>query len=477
MQETGEPGLANWTIDLYISSGTLPGVLYQTTTTDQSGNYSFTVPFLPAGENYVVTEVQQTGWQQTAPALGTSGTAQLTNGLIAYVDPGTAGSVYDNQIFGDYAAITPQGIVFVVLKGQTYNGVVATFTDPDLADTAGDFTATIDWGDDTALTPGVISGGDGSFTVTGSHSYLAEDSYALAVQIERTTPTISPPVPPVVAADLGVVLSPGNDPSLITVMNPAVSYSGGIGQTATYGPGTFAIDASGTVDFTFTEAGSGIYANFDYTQSVAMTFSLTESGSTGPAFATDDYSLSEAADNTTTTQDQGFTRFGSFTDIESGSGTYNMTETCDLPSGDYTISEADTSSNTTSETGTYVTGGYGWTVTAGDQSTLLKTGNYISEDYSLSETNTQNLTRVESGTLVQFPSEVTGTTPEQAFWMDPDTLMQMNFNGTPLPNYDNMPLNPGKAAPHGPRHGQRASRPVHADRSGHGQLEHDRNGQ
>ena len=149
-QETGEPGLANWTIRLYISNGTLPGTLYQTTSTDQSGNYSFTVPFLPAGENYVVTEVQQNGWVQTAPALGTSGTAQLPDGLIAYVDQGIGGSVYSNQTFGDYAAIAPQGVVFVILEEQTYNGVVATFTDPNLLDAAGDFNATIDWGDDSA---------------------------------------------------------------------------------------------------------------------------------------------------------------------------------------------------------------------------------------------------------------------------------------------------------------------------------------
>src|SRR5260370_40295448 len=47
---------------------------------------------------------------------------------------------------------------------------VATFTDTDLTDLFGGFTATIDWGDGTT-SPGTITGSNGSFSVLGGHSY------------------------------------------------------------------------------------------------------------------------------------------------------------------------------------------------------------------------------------------------------------------------------------------------------------------
>lgn len=63
VRDTGEPGLANWTIQVTNSTGNS-----QTTTTDSAGNYSLTVP---APETYTVSEVLQSGWTQTAPTTGT----------------------------------------------------------------------------------------------------------------------------------------------------------------------------------------------------------------------------------------------------------------------------------------------------------------------------------------------------------------------------------------------------------------------
>ncbi|RMF57203.1 MAG: hypothetical protein D6748_11655, partial [Calditrichaeota bacterium] len=55
--DPGEPGLSNWQI-------TLSGDSSLSTTTDANGNYAFTN--LNPG-NYVVSEVLQSGWEQTAP--------------------------------------------------------------------------------------------------------------------------------------------------------------------------------------------------------------------------------------------------------------------------------------------------------------------------------------------------------------------------------------------------------------------------
>jgi Bacterial Ig-like domain (group 1) len=80
------------------------------------------------------------------------------------------------------APITAVGVSISSVEGQSFAGTVATFTDPDLAATASEYSAMIDWGDST-ITPGTISGGLGSFTVSGAHTYTEEGSYPVTVTI------------------------------------------------------------------------------------------------------------------------------------------------------------------------------------------------------------------------------------------------------------------------------------------------------
>jgi len=82
IRDTGEPGLANWTIKVTDSSGNT-----QTVVTDSAGNYSFTVP---APGTYTVAEVWQPGWTQTAPT--TPGTYTVTV---------SGGQVVNNKNFGN----------------------------------------------------------------------------------------------------------------------------------------------------------------------------------------------------------------------------------------------------------------------------------------------------------------------------------------------------------------------------------------
>jgi hypothetical protein len=81
--------------------------------------------------------------------------------------------------------ITASGTTINAIEGTQFTGTVATFTDPDLMATAGEYSATITWGDG-ASSPGVISGGNGSFTVTGSHMYAEEGSDPVTVTITDT---------------------------------------------------------------------------------------------------------------------------------------------------------------------------------------------------------------------------------------------------------------------------------------------------
>lgn len=80
-------------------------------------------------------------------------------------------------------AIKASGVTITSTEGQPFTGTVATFTDPDPAATAAEYSAMIDWGD--AMTSvGTVTGPmGGPFTVTGSHVYQQEGSYTVTVTI------------------------------------------------------------------------------------------------------------------------------------------------------------------------------------------------------------------------------------------------------------------------------------------------------
>lgn len=76
-----------------------------------------------------------------------------------------------------------QGVAVNATEGAPAIGVaVATFTDPNLASAAGDFAATITWGDGNS-SGAVISGSAGNFTVSGTNTYSRPGSYVVNVTI------------------------------------------------------------------------------------------------------------------------------------------------------------------------------------------------------------------------------------------------------------------------------------------------------
>ncbi len=95
--------------------------------------------------------------------------------------------------------IAATGENIATASGQAFSGVVATFTDASAGVLAGDFTATITWGDGTTSTGTVAAAGSG-FVVTGTHPYTSthdwfgfhdgfghgDRDYLLGVQITDT---------------------------------------------------------------------------------------------------------------------------------------------------------------------------------------------------------------------------------------------------------------------------------------------------
>lgn len=86
-------------------------------------------------------------------------------------------------------------------EGFTITGTDATFADPDPTATASQYTATIDWGDGTAVTTNaaITKMPDGSFTVSAPHTYTDEGAYNATVTITDTdnsfnTATVTTPI-------------------------------------------------------------------------------------------------------------------------------------------------------------------------------------------------------------------------------------------------------------------------------------------
>src|SRR5262249_6971802 len=67
LRDTGEPGLAGWTLYLDANNNGIRDPGETAVSTDASGKYSFTG--LPNG-SYVIREVLQTGWRRISPASG-----------------------------------------------------------------------------------------------------------------------------------------------------------------------------------------------------------------------------------------------------------------------------------------------------------------------------------------------------------------------------------------------------------------------
>ncbi len=243
---------AGKTVTFTVTSGPNVGAT-GTGVTDGSGQTTFTYPDNGgAGTDAIAASfVNDSGATEQA-------TASVTWGAVAS-DP----------------AITATGASgFSATEGAAATGTVATFTDPDTAATAGEYSATIDWGDGSTST-GTVSGSGGSFTVTGSHTYAEEGSHTITATItdvDNTANNASATTPATVAdAALHASSTSGtlsgkqlsgtlatftdDDPGgTLTDYTASVSWGDGASSAGTVsaGSGHFAVSASHTYGSTGT---------------------------------------------------------------------------------------------------------------------------------------------------------------------------------------------------------------------------------
>jgi hypothetical protein len=140
------------------------------------------------------------GVTTTGTVVGSNGSFTVEGGHT-YADEGSDPASVTLTHTADNAQATASGSVAVaeadVLAGQgtaiktnihhAFTGVVATFSDTDTANVAGDFTATIDWGDGTT-TAGTVSGGSGTLAVSGTHQYAHPGHENLTVKLTDDAP-------------------------------------------------------------------------------------------------------------------------------------------------------------------------------------------------------------------------------------------------------------------------------------------------
>jgi hypothetical protein len=158
---------ATFTIELFTnasadSSGFGQGRVFETSgsiTTDSNGDATFSLSFNDSTPNLVLS----------ATATDSAGNTSEFSHVLGSVAPEI--TAVGNGI---------SGTAGVPLS----NFVVARFTDTDPSFTASDFTATIDWGDDSS-DAGVVQAGNGAFEVFGSHVYDEPGDYSVTVFVGR----------------------------------------------------------------------------------------------------------------------------------------------------------------------------------------------------------------------------------------------------------------------------------------------------
>ena len=124
---------------------------------------------------YAVDSYDQTGGVYNVTvtiSTAYSNTLTLTQGVHVERPPVTGFA--DNVVAQPGAAIT--------------NVEVAAFTEPDLSDSAGEFAATINWGDGSSSS-GTVTESGGVFYVLGSHTYSTVGDYPILVAVSQNWDT------------------------------------------------------------------------------------------------------------------------------------------------------------------------------------------------------------------------------------------------------------------------------------------------
>jgi hypothetical protein len=334
-----------------------------------------------SGNTFTVTGSHT--YVNTDGALSTTVTASQTGA------GGGSGSANSTATVSE-ADLTVTAQSISISENSAFSGTVATFTDPG-ADASGDFTATIAWGDG-SISLGTVTGSGGTFTVTGSHTYVNNDgTFSTTVAVtepgisggsasSNSTATVSEADLTVTAQPIGATEGSSTTTTVATFTDPGADTSGEFTASINWGDGS---TSTGTVTGsggTFTVTGSHTYSNTN--GQLTTTVSVTEPG-VGSAGG------SASSTSTATVTETGLTVTGA------GSGAVGVTENHSFSAtlGTFTDSGSHTSGDFTASinwgdgsTSTGTVTGSGGTFTVTGSHTYVNTDGFVSTTVSVTQT-------------------------------------------------------------------------------------------
>jgi hypothetical protein len=107
---------------------------------------------------------------------------------ITRTSDGSQIALTGNVLVGADDVLSGTGRSFAATAGQSFSGVVASFSDTDPVTPASSLAARISWGDGTT-TIGTVSGSAGSFTVSGTHTYTTAGTDTVTVTLSYNAAT------------------------------------------------------------------------------------------------------------------------------------------------------------------------------------------------------------------------------------------------------------------------------------------------
>ena len=250
--DSGEPGLAGWTVNLLNSASQVVA----TTTTDSHGDYSFTIT---TTGTYTVQEVLQSGYTVTAPASGT------------YAETLASGQSIAGLNFGNFQSVTLGGEVYNDLND---NGALDS-GEPGLS---GWTVNLLNSSSKVVATATTNSSGDYSLTVAGPGTYSLEEvlqsGYQLTEPVSGSyseTPTSGQAVSGLNFGDFALVTPTA---TVVTPASSTVGYGQSVNFTATVSSSA-GTPPDGSVQFLVNDA--------DYGSPVALSGATAAEPITEPA--------------------------------------------------------------------------------------------------------------------------------------------------------------------------------------------------
>jgi uncharacterized repeat protein (TIGR01451 family) len=244
--------------------------------------------------------------------------------------------------------ITVSNRSLTATEGATFSGTVASFTDPDPNGTAGEYVASVAWGDGNSSLASIIGTTGGPFTVNATHTYAEEGNYVATVNVHDGTNSYvkGTVLDSVAVADAALTAG------VAKTVHPVegASFSGIVGTFTDANSGAPLSDYSGTIDWgdgstsSATFAGSGpinVSGTHTYEEEGVYTISVSvndDGGSTvalsGTAVTADALLTGGASQSLVAVEGAAFSgSVGTFTDADPHGTATDYTATIDWGDG------------------------------------------------------------------------------------------------------------------------------------------------